>query len=340
MGKEVRLRDIGERRIIDIIKSIVDTGQNIGDDCAALDIGNEWLLATTDVVTEEMHMPGIATPYQIGWYAAAVNLSDIAAMGGKPIGLLTAFMAPEDFSIENIKEIARGLKECTGKHDCTVIGGDTKQAPHFAISGTALGVVAKDRILRRSGARVGDILAVTGSLGRAAAGMKVIEEGIDDYPELVKVLLEPQPRVKEGEVLAGISGVHACIDISDGLATSIHQLGKASGVGFEVDSNAIPVCKGVEEVAACFAIDTLELTAYYGGDFELLLAMDSDAFTNARMELEGIGTPLAAIGKAVDKGFHWVRGIPNSSYSWKRCFQRLAGENKIEVPDRGWEHFR
>jgi thiamine-monophosphate kinase len=326
LGKDDRLGDVGERRLVEMALERLASSSNelVGDDCAAIDIGTKFLLASTDCIIKATHVPDIASPYQFGWYAAAVNLSDIAAMGGEPIGVLASFMAPADYPVSSLEEILRGLDECTATHGCSVLGGDTKQSSVLAIAGTALGLVNKGNILKRSAAKVGDIITVTGSLGNAAAGMLAIGSGSqEERPGFMKALLEPEPRIEAGKILGSKLGVHSCMDISDGLATTLHQIGRASGTGAIVEVNNIPAGPGVLEFADEIGKEALELTAYYGGDFELLVTMDPGTFLNISKSIETIGLPITIIGEVVDNGFFWSDGT-----------------NKQEMPDRGWEHFR
>jgi thiamine-monophosphate kinase len=148
-----KLFDIGERNVVtDLIKKFDPDGAGkLGDDCGILDMGHEYLLVTTDMITRDTHLPPGSKPEDIGWYAAAINLSDIAAMGGEPMGMLFAMGLPRDMETEWLDSLAFGIHECCSSFDVPVLGGDTKENASLTISGTAIGRVPKDRILSKTG---------------------------------------------------------------------------------------------------------------------------------------------------------------------------------------------
>jgi thiamine-monophosphate kinase len=304
-----KLFDIGERNVVtDLIKKFDPDGAGkLGDDCGILDMGHEYLLVTTDMITRDTHMPPGSKPEDIGWYAAAINLSDIAAMGGEPMGMLFAMGLPRDMETEWLDSLAFGIHECCSSFDVPVLGGDTKENASLTISGTAIGRVPKDRILRRSGAKPGDILAMTGKLGRGV----IWERNMGDSTALLKI----HPRLKEGQMLAASGAVTSCIDMSDGLSTSLHHLSRSSKVGFRVDFACIPMMTGLDLSGKMKAL-------HYGGDYELLFTIDP-AKAEALMVTEA-GTPITQIGQVTEN-----MNVILSSY----------GELG-KLPDKGYEHFR
>jgi thiamine-monophosphate kinase len=170
-----KLSEMGEKEAVrhilaEIAEKESSNAIGPGDDAAAVDMGVVYLVATTDMIAQSTHvLPGM-TDWQIGWTVAAVNFSDVAAMGAKPIGLLVSMGLPKDTPSERLDEIIRGILDCCEYAGGEMLGGDTKEAPELTLSGTALGTVVKRGILLRKGAKKGDLLAVTGSLGLAAAG--------------------------------------------------------------------------------------------------------------------------------------------------------------------------
>lgn len=303
-----KLSDAGEKAIIDRLISLFDPKglQDIGDDCAILDSGDNFLLVTTDMITKATHMPENASPEDIGWYAAAVNLSDIAAMGGSPIGTLFAFGLPGDTGEEWLDRLASGIRECCSHYGVPVIGGDTKENLSLTISGTAIGRVPKSQILRRNGAKPGDILAMTGKLGRGIAW----ERSGD-----AKVILRVEPRVHEGQLLAESGSVTSCIDMSDGLSASVHHLAKAGNVGFSVEADRLPLLDGLKA-------GDREKAIHWGGDYELLFTIDpKKADTLLQRDF---GCPVTRIGTVTED----------------KAIIILGGGGKKSLPDRGYEHFR
>ncbi|MBM4237835.1 MAG: thiamine-monophosphate kinase, partial [Euryarchaeota archaeon] len=168
------LGDLGERetvkRLIAGIRSNVSVGP--GDDAAAIDMGDYSLVISTDLISARTHMPDIMNEWQMGWTVAAVNYSDIAAMGAKPIGIVLSLGLPRSTGFASLKEMLRGAQDCSDKVGAEVLGGDTKESTELTLVGTAIGIVGKGEILLRRGAKEGDLLAVTGSLGLAAAGFQ------------------------------------------------------------------------------------------------------------------------------------------------------------------------
>jgi thiamine-monophosphate kinase len=192
-----KLSDLGERKAIHLISNILSRGDEavgIGDDCAALDFGEEYLLISTDMISKKTHVPEIMTPWQIGWFVVAINLSDIAAKGGKPLGLVLSLGLPGDTSDSFLEELARGANVCATTYDTSIIGGDTKENPSVTICGTVFGTVKKDEFMSRKGAKPGDIVAITGTLGKAGAGYYAIQSSVEN-DEILKGLLEPKPRI-------------------------------------------------------------------------------------------------------------------------------------------------
>lgn len=293
------------------------------DDCAAIEFKDDYLLLTTDMISGQAHLPENATPWQIGWHVIAVNLSDIAAMGGEPFGLVMALGLPQDYEVESLKKIVEGMNSCALKFNSSILGGDTKEAEAITISGCALGRVKKSDIMLRKGCKPKDIVAVSGELGRAAAGYYSAKNIFNEEKGL-KNLLEVQPRVNEGMALAKTGLVTACMDISDGLASSIYQLSQINGLGFKLVFDQIPVSIDANIVSEKLQIPIEELALYFGGDYELLVTIDGSGIDEAQKALSKYGTKLTPIGEVVKE---------------KKNILIKDGVSTF-LENRGYEHFR
>ncbi|HPJ84949.1 MAG TPA: thiamine-phosphate kinase, partial [Methanothrix sp.] len=275
-----RCIDRGEREVVRRITEILGVSEK--DDCAIAEDGEKYLVWTTDMLHRRADFPSVATPWQIGWMTVGVNLSDVAAMGAVPLGLLVAAGIPPETEISFAEEIFRGMKDCASRYGTEVLGGDLDSHDELTLVGTALGRVEKDLVLRRRGARPKDLLCTTGTLGSAGAGLRVALEaegkGVEEIEEdpilsaLTKRLLEPAPRMKEGRALALSRSVTSMMDNSDGLALSLFDLAEASGVGFLVKEEKIPIDPLVARVAVDEG-DALDLALTAGGDFELVFTV-------------------------------------------------------------------
>jgi thiamine-monophosphate kinase len=321
-----KLSDMGERKAIDLIFTLLSKGNTaveIGDDCAVLDFGEEHLLVSTDMIHQDTHLPQGMTPFQIGWFVVAINLSDIAAKGGTPLGVVLSLGLPRESSDSFLKELMSGADACATRFNTSIIGGDTKENPSVTIAGTAVGTVNKQEFMPRRGARPGDVVAVTGSLGGAGAGLYALQHGLQDVISL-KRLLEPIPCLQEGRALARLRCVTSCMDISDGLSSSLYQLRKLNSVGFEINGERIPIASELAKLQRNKDIDIYEYALHSGGDYELMLTLPSDCLAQATQALEEIGTQLTRIG-----------GVTET----KEITKIFNGKRTI-LSDRGYEHFK
>lgn len=282
----------------------------IGDDCAVLEPERGApLLATTDLFIEDIHFRrAYATPHDVGWKALAVNLSDIAAMGGRPRWALVALACPASTEVGEVEAFYEAAWALADEHGVTIVGGDTSASPAgWIVNVTLLGDTAYVPILR-STARVGDVVAVTGPLGGSAAGLALVTSGalppaLDpaDVDEVTRAHLRPVARVREGQWLAAAGGVTAMIDLSDGLVTDLGHVAAESATGARIDIERIPVSTATRRVAAASGGDALAWITGGGEDYELLLTCDPRAWERLRSGLEtATGRPLTAIGEIVD----------------------------------------
>ena len=327
-----------ERRLIGIIRRASTRGPGvrvgIGDDCAVLELGaGRLLLATTDLLVEDVHFRRrYATAADLGWKALAVNLSDIAAMGGRPRWALVALACPEGVTVEEAEAFYAGMLELAGAHDVAVVGGDTSASPRgWIVNVTLLGEAAPASVLR-STATPGDVVAVTGALGRAAAGLAVLERGTAPagvapaaVEEVKAAHLRPRPRVREGQWLAAAGGVTAMIDLSDGLATDLGHISEESRVGSRIDLGRLPVDAIARLVADALGADPLAWATGGGEDYELLVTCTPGAFARLADGLAAAtGTRLTAIGEIAPAG----EGVR---------YRDAAGREVAVAP--GFEHF-
>ncbi len=288
---------IGERELIRRISEILGGVEN--DDCAVIDAGDRYIVATTDMLHRQTDFPDIMNPWQMGWMSVAVNLSDIAAMGAKPAGILLATGLPPDADLYFIDELFSGFADCAAYYGTRVIGGDTDSHQELTITGSALGFVEKDQILRRRGARVGDLLCTTGSLGGAGAGLWSWQHGLLESEFIVK-LLEPEPRLKEGRALAKSRAVTAMMDNSDGLALTLSDLSEVGKVGFVVHEERLPIIPGLEEMVG--HKEAVDIVMSAGGDFELAFTVRPEMLDGALKACE-----LTVIGEVVEEGIWTAR---------------------------------
>jgi len=305
---------IGERELIRRISEIL--GGVESDDCAVIDAGESYLVATTDMLHRQTDFPDIMTPWQIGWMAVAVNLSDIAAMGAKPAGVLIAAGLPPESDLYFIDELFSGFGDCAAYYGTRIIGGDTDSHQELTITGCALGFAKKDLVLRRRGARVGDLLCTTGTLGGAGGGLWAWKRGELQNKFIVK-LLEPEPRLAEGQALAQSRAVTAMMDNSDGLALSLFDLAEVNRVGFLVSEDMLPIAPGLAEMMGQEEAVNAVMSA--GGDFELVFTVKPKGLEAARKACD-----LTVIGRVVEEGI-WMEGEGERRRISPKGFEHIIG---------------
>ena len=290
------LKEVGERHLIENIMSVIRPSPGtIGtkDDAAVIPVNGD-VVACSDIVTFERHMPTGMSFEKFGWTAAAVNFSDLAAMGARPIGILASLAMPEDMDESELYDIMSGLDQCAEFVGTTIVGGDTKPG-NGMISCTALGTMEGRRPMMRNGANIGDLVAVTGGLGGAAAGFKAIENGLEAEEAIFK-LMTPIPLVYEGIELSDCGKVTSCIDLSDGLATAANTICEQSHVGMEIVYEFLPIDQDVDEVSERLRIPKKDLVLGWGGEYELMFT-----FPKSEIEtLQNTGVFFSIIGHVTD----------------------------------------
>jgi thiamine-monophosphate kinase len=274
----------------------------IGDDCAVLRLGDRsWALAS-DMLVCGHHFKGWATPEDVGYKAVAVNVSDVAAMGGTPRFVLASAGAADP---ETTLRCMRGVLEACEAFGVYPLGGDTTRAEALTVDVAILGQLDAKPVLR-SGARPGELLAVTGELGASAAGLLSLESEDSGPQRLVNKHLRPEPRVDEG-LAASRLGVGAMIDLSDGLASDVRHLCERSGVGCRVDLDLLPVAADTRSFLTSLGHEPEIVAATGGEDYELLISGPQPVMEGLA---ESVGVPVTAIGEVTygAAGVVFVRG--------------------------------
>lgn len=302
--------DLGEFALIDCIRNqykVPEGFLGIGDDCAVIPQrdGLETLL-TTDMLMEGVHfLLDDVNPYSLGWKSAAVNISDIAGMGGKPVASFLSFALPKKLSDTFLKEFLRGYKDLSDRFDCPLLGGDTTSSlDRLCISVSVLGNCPSGLSRKRSAAQEGDIICVSGFLGDSAAGLQVILKGLERgelESELVRRHYHPVPRVGEGIALSMLPGVHAMMDISDGIGSDLRHILDESHKAAEVDIASLPLSEQLKEACHKYGWDPVKLALNGGEDYELLFTVSPEAFA------EALPAPSYPIGRIVSgEGIRWI----------------------------------
>jgi thiamine-monophosphate kinase len=287
----------GEFDLIDLfLRGLPLRGEGVlvgpGDDAAVLRLSpGEDLVATVDAVVEGVHFGSAFTPADVGWKALAVNLSDLAAMGARPLHALVALGLPPGTPPRTVKGIASGLGACARAHGTAIVGGNVSRARDLSVTVTVLGAAPRGRAVLRSGARAGDLVVLTGTVGDAALGLRPHAP-----PALAGRQRRPTPRLAAGRVLAGL--VRAGIDVSDGLAQDLGHLCRASGVGARIGLQELPLSPGYRRMARRLA-DPWAPALGGGEDYELVLAVPPALLGRARAAALRTRTPLTVIGRFV-----------------------------------------
>ncbi|MBI2974656.1 MAG: thiamine-phosphate kinase [Deltaproteobacteria bacterium] len=254
--------------------------RGVGDDCAVIS-GNETkdFLITTDALFEDVHFKREwISPRTLGRKALSVNISDIAAMGGKPLFYLVTIGIPKAFPLKEVEEIFEGMANSAFVHRTALIGGDTcSSANGLLISITVIGDIDKGKSIYRSGAKIGDSVYVTGILGHAALGLACLEKGIRslEVREFIRKHDDPTPRVAIGQWLMSSTCVSSMIDISDGLVSDLNHIAEASNVEIKIFANQIPKVEEFAKAANRCSKDALTLALTGGEDYELAFTVSS-----------------------------------------------------------------
>ncbi len=334
----MKVSELGEFGLIDILaKTSHNTAARgttasqklilgIGDDAAAWYGDDSIQLATTDSLIEGVHFSLDTISWEeLGWKSLAVNLSDIAAMGGLPLYALISLALPGNTEVDDVVNLYKGMAELAQKFDVEIIGGDTCSSPIVAINITVFGSTGdrKKQILTRSAAKVGDKIAVTGYLGGAATCLEMLSKKMplasDTATVLKKAFLKPYPRVNEGQLLVE-NGVKTAIDISDGLIADCGHICRISNVSARIEIDRIPVLPAVWDN---FGDNAIEMALSGGEDYELLFTAEDSIIEKIK---EAASCSVTVIGEITADKTSEVTLVDNNG-------------NPINLPQKGWEHF-
>jgi thiamine-monophosphate kinase len=302
---------------------------DVGDDALVTRRRDAALIWTTDTMVADVHfLPGRTAWPNVGWKALAANVSDIAAMGGRPDLALVTLALPGDFCVEDAQALYRGLREATEAFGVMVGGGDIVRAPVFSITIALAGIAAASElreplVMTRSAARPGDLVAVSGSLGDSAAGLRLLlnnDAFASDAARRLRGAHErPQPRVAlAGEAVR--AGVRCAIDVSDGLVQDLGHIARASGVAIRVDVTRLPLSP---ELIECFPAQAAGLALGGGEDYELVLCAPAVVIESLLGRMEA---PLTVIGEVVRHDEPHVAVVDETG-------------RQIPLPRGGWDHF-
>jgi thiamine-monophosphate kinase len=306
------------------------------DDCAAYEIYKPiTLVAGTDYVRGPkfvLYELGLLSKFDLGYYVVAANVSDIAAMGAMPLGLLTVVRYPNELDDEAFEQIMAGIHQAATDFGTLNVGGDIGQAERIILTATAFGLCQQGKVLSRKGGQPGDLLCVTGACGVLGAAVayfpKCSERGWKLSEEIERQLIEswkrPRARVAEGRILASKPLASACQDTSDGLKATIEQLAEASGVGFEVLEKSISVVQPVRDVAELIGADPLALAMSASSDFQLTFTLPPDNLESCSEEFAENGLEFFVLGQA----------IPSS----EGIYLRRENGTRSALPGVAWRH--
>ncbi|AFK23332.1 thiamine-phosphate kinase [Pyrococcus sp. ST04] len=298
-----------EEEIILLFKSeFSKVGNILGDDAGYTRIGDKWLIITADMLVWRTDIPDFMTPREAGKKVVTMNMSDIAAMGARPIGFFFSLGIPKDTDDKTLRGIARGIREGVEEYGVEILSGDTNDSLEIIIDGGAIGI--GERLLLRSGAKPGDLVCVTGDLGRPLLALALWLKGEKIPKEVAEKVKNPKARVKEGLKLAKYAT--SAIDISDGLSKELWEISRKSNVKIIIDPANLPIHPRVLEIAK----DPVRMALASGEEFELVFTVPKD-------EVESIDLDFTIIGE-VKEG----QGV----------YIKEKGKIK-ELPILGWEHF-
>jgi len=311
------LREVGEFGLIAKIRNWMDVSradvvQGIGDDVAVVEMGEKALLITTDILIEDIHFERSWTdPFRLGKKALAVNLSDIAAMGGIPKYFLISLGLPKTLPFSFVSLFYRGLKEMARRFRVDLVGGDTSLSQKIIINICLIGEGKKGDLLFRNGAKVGDDLYVSGTLGDAALGLKILQDkGAKRKSKgLIDKHLSPNPRIELGQALARKQIVSAMIDVSDGLLSDTRHIIEESKVGARIWENCIPLSSLYRRWVRTYSKDPYRIALSGGEDYELLFTASPKRKAGILSLARSLNVPITRVGEILPEKerFHVIR---------------------------------
>jgi len=320
---------LGERKIIEIFMTLLKKMPKMpipfGDDVSAIDLGKGKLaVIKCDMLVAKTDMPRGMSYWQAARKAVVSTVSDFAAKGVQPLGLLTSLGLPFHLKRKDIVQIGLGLNAGAREYGTYVLGGDTNEAEDLIIDCVGFGLGDEAIIVKRSGAKPGDLVATTGLFGKTVAGLKMIKERMrvprETRRDLMEALYMPKAYLREGLALAKTHAVTSCIDSSDGLAWSLYELARISRVGFEIVD--IPAADSAKRFAESQELDANELVLHGGEEYNLI-------FTFKLRDID-------KVSEALEGAFFKIGRVTN-----QRGRVELKAEGRVEpIKPKGWEHFR
>ena len=332
----MKVSELGEFGLIELLAKTVNASRGkeapwpqliigIGDDAAAWQSDGAAQLVTTDSLVQDVHFTlETASWYELGWKALAISLSDIAAMGGVPGYALVTLALPNNSEVEDVTALYQGMIELAQQSRTAIIGGDIVRAPLVAITTTVIGSASnREHLLTRSAAKPGEQIAVTGYLGAAAAGLKMLTEklelDLETTAHLSRAFLRPTPRIAEGQLLVE-HGVKAAIDISDGLISDLGHICRLSRVSAQIEIDRLPIAPAVK---ASFGEKSLELALSGGEDYELLFTASAETIDKVK---SATTCPVTVIGETTAAQTERISLVDRQG-------------NPFHLPKGGWDHF-
>lgn len=335
VGPNPPLQKIGEFGLIDRVRKWMTPSfdpslvQGIGDDVAVVKIGEKSILITTDILIEGVHFQRKwIDPYRLGVKSLMVNLSDISAMGGTPKYFLISLGLPKDLSLSFFTNFYRGLKDGAKRFGVTLIGGDTSLSKKIVINICLIGIAGKHGPILRKGARVGDDLYVSGTLGDSSLGLRILKkEGLNGKPKkLIERHLMPLPRISLGQKIAQHALATSMIDVSDGLLIDTKHLLEEGKVGARVWLNRVPLSTLYRKWIGFYSKDPYRLALSGGEDYELLFTSPPEARRTISKLASTLRIPITWIGEILPK---------------KEGFRLVMEDGKECSPSHlGFEHFK
>ncbi len=334
----MNLTDLGEFVFIDRIAPGCDAGdpgrviQGIGDDAAVIAGTHDPLVVTTDMLIEQVHfIRDSISPQQLGYKSLAVNLSDIAAMGARPLDAFVSIAVPKSVTVEELDGFYDGMKALAVDSGVNLLGGDTTGSrTDLCINVVVTGTAPAHELLYRSGARTGDRIVVTGTLGDSAGGLAILLDHPDlpkhTSAELIRAHLEPELFLREARIFATSGAAGGAIDLSDGLASDLRHICSRSGVGAVLDLDAIPLSRALRTLCAATGDDPIRLALTGGEDYRLLVTIDPEQLEEVRTAVtQATGRQLFDIGEVVDGDGIRIRNDDGSTSDFEMS---------------GWDHFK
>ncbi len=322
---------LGERKIIETIWKHLEKSPEMpvpfGDDVSAVHCGDKKIaVLKTDMLVGKTDVPPQMSWRQAARKAVVMNVSDLAAKGVKPLGIVVSLGIPRNLTRRDVEEIGKGLNVGAREYETYILGGDTNETDDIVISVAVFGLAKEENLILRSGARPGDVVATTGLFGLTSPGIKILTEKLIAPPKirekLVDSVLTPHARLREGLALAQTRAATAAIDSSDGLAWSLHELSDSSKVGFVIDKP--PVAPETYEFARIHNFDPLELSLYGGEEYELIVTVTPKLWKKAEEAVARCKGSLMKIGRVTAENTLLLK----------------HGKKTVKVEARGYEHFK